>query len=79
MIRSGLLAGAIFSFIVSFDNVVISIFLVSPEYNTLPITIFNYVSYSAEPIIASISTVQMIMIVLLIVVMERLMAFSRYM
>ena len=79
MIRSGLLAGAIFSFIVSFDNVVISIFLVSPMYNTLPITIFNYVHYSAEPIIASISTIQMIMIILLMVVMEKFMAFSRYM
>ncbi len=79
IIRSGLLAGAIFSFIVSFDNVVVSIFLVSPEYNTLPITIFNYVSYSVEPIIASISTVQIIVIVLLMVVMEKLVAFSRYM
>ncbi len=78
MIRSGLLAGAIFSFIVSFDNVVISIFLVSPEYNTLPITIFNYVHYSAEPIIASISTLQIIVIILLLVAMEKLMAFSRY-
>lgn len=78
MIRSGLLAGAIFSFIVSFDNVVISIFLVSPEYNTLPITIFNYVHYSAEPIIASISTLQMIVIILLVIATEKLMAFSRY-
>ncbi len=79
MIRSGLLAGAIFSFIVSFDNVVISIFLVSPLYNTLPITIFNYVHYSAEPIIASISTIQMLMIIGLMVIMEKVMGFSRYM
>jgi putative spermidine/putrescine transport system permease protein len=78
MIRSGLLAGAIFSFIVSFDNVVISIFLVSPEYNTLPIAIFNFVQFSAEPIIAAISTIQMIVIILLIVIMEKFMSFSRY-
>jgi len=79
LIRSGLLAGAIFSFIVSFDNVVISIFLVSPLYNTLPITIFNYVTYSAEPIIASISTLQMLMIILLMVILEKVMGFSKYM
>ena len=79
LIRSGLLAGAIFSFIVSFDNVVISIFLVSPMYNTLPITIFNYVTYSAEPIIASISTLQMLMVILLMIIMEKLMGFSKYM
>ena len=79
LIRSGLLAGAIFSFIVSFDNVVISIFLVSPLYNTLPITIFNYVTYSAEPIIASISTLQMLLVIVVMVVTEKIMGFSKYM
>jgi putative spermidine/putrescine transport system permease protein len=78
LIRPGLTAGAIFAFILSFDNVVVSIFLTTPRLVPLPIQIYNYVESSARPIIASISTLQIAVIVLLLVVAERLVGFSRY-
>lgn len=78
LIRPGLIAGAVFAFILSFDNVVVSIFLTTPRLVPLPIQIYNYVESSARPIIASISTLQIALIVIMLVVAERLVGFSRY-
>jgi putative spermidine/putrescine transport system permease protein len=78
LIRPGLIAGALFAFILSFDNVVVSIFLTTPRLVPLPIQIYNYVESSARPIIASISTLQVALIVGLMILAERFVGFSRY-
>ena len=72
------MAGAIFAFILSFDNVVVSIFLTTPRLVPLPVQIYNYAESSARPIIASVSTLQIGVIVGLLVLAERLVGFSRY-
>jgi putative spermidine/putrescine transport system permease protein len=77
LIKPGVIAGAVFSFILSFDNVVVSIFLTTPRLVPLPIQIYNYVESSARPIIASISTLQIAAIVVMLLVAERLVGFSR--
>lgn len=79
MLKSGLMAGAIFAFIMSFDNVVVSIFLTTPRIVTLPIVIYNFIEFSGRPIIASISTIQIVVIVALLYVTERMLGFSKYM
>lgn len=56
LIRPGMLAGAIFAFIVSFDELVITLFLAGPGLQTLPIRIFTYVEYSSDPTISAVST-----------------------
>lgn len=78
LIKPGLIAGAVFAFILSFDNVVVSIFLTTPRLVPLPIQIYNYVESSAKPIIASISTLQVALIVGLLLAAEKLVGFSRY-
>ncbi len=78
LVKPGIVAGAIFAFILSFDNVVVSIFLATPRLVPLPIQIYNYVESSARPIIASVSTLQIAAIVGLLLVAERLVGFSRY-
>jgi putative spermidine/putrescine transport system permease protein len=78
LIKPGVIAGAVFSFILSFDNVVVSIFLTTPRLVPLPIQIYNYVESSARPIIASISTVQIGVIVVMLLAAERLVGFSRH-
>jgi putative spermidine/putrescine transport system permease protein len=77
LIKPGVIAGAVFAFILSFDNVVVSIFLTTPRLVPLPIQIYNYVESSARPIIASISTLQIAAIVVMLLVAERLVGFSR--
>jgi putative spermidine/putrescine transport system permease protein len=78
LIKPGLVAGAVFAFILSFDNVVVSIFLTTPRLVPLPIQIYNYVESSAKPIIASISALQIGLIVALLLAAEKLVGFTRY-
>jgi putative spermidine/putrescine transport system permease protein len=57
LIRPGVLAGAIFAFILSFDELVITLFLAGPGMQTLPIRIYTFVEYSSAPTISAIATV----------------------
>jgi putative spermidine/putrescine transport system permease protein len=57
LIRPGILAGAVFAFILSFDELVVTLFLSGPGLQTLPIRIYTYVEYSSDPTISAISTV----------------------
>jgi putative spermidine/putrescine transport system permease protein len=56
LILPGILAGAVFAFIMSFDELVVTLLLSGPALQTLPIRIFNYVQYSSDPTISAIST-----------------------
>jgi putative spermidine/putrescine transport system permease protein len=56
LIRPGVLAGAIFAFILSFDELVITLFLAGPGMATLPIRIYTFVEYSSAPTISAIAT-----------------------
>jgi len=57
LIRSSVLAGAIFAFIISFDEAVVTLFLVGAHFTTLPVRIFTYIQYSDDPTIAALSTI----------------------
>lgn len=78
LIKPGLVAGAIFSFIVSFDNVPVSIFLVSVRQTTLPVKIFTAVEHGVDPGIAAISTLLILTTGLALVLAERWAGFHRF-
>lgn len=63
-IRSGILAGAIFAFITSFDEFVVSYFLVTFQF-TLPLQIFSSLSFQVDPSITAVSTLALGLSVLL--------------
>ncbi|CAN5351993.1 ABC transporter permease [soil metagenome] len=54
-LRGSIAAGAILSFILSFDDVSVSLFLSSAQTTTLPIAIMSYMQYNFDPSIAAIS------------------------
>lgn len=56
LILPGVLAGSVFAFILSFDELVVTLFLTAPGLQTLPIRIYTYVEYSSDPTISAIST-----------------------
>ncbi len=56
LIKSGVIAAGIFAYIISFDELVITIFIAGPRTATLPIRIFSYLEYTSDPTIAAIST-----------------------
>jgi len=56
---AGIFAGSLFAFLVSIDNLPISFFFGSPSTNTLPVVMLSYLENQFDPSIAAISTVQM--------------------
>jgi putative spermidine/putrescine transport system permease protein len=55
-------AAALFSFVVSFGNLEISLFLVGPGQTTLPIAILQYLEWKIDPTVAAISLIQIVIV-----------------
>lgn len=70
-VRGALIAGMLFAFVISFDNVSVSLFLASARSNTLPLTIMSYVEFNSDPSIAAVSTLLIAMAMLTAFVVER--------
>jgi putative spermidine/putrescine transport system permease protein len=56
LIRPGLLAGALISFIISFDELVVTLFLAGPRLETVPVRIYTYIEFNTDPTVSAIST-----------------------
>lgn len=67
-IKSGLFGAAIFSFLASWDEVVVAIFMSSPDLQTLPVRIFSTLRQDLSPVIAAVSTVLVALTVVLMAV-----------
>jgi len=76
-IRSGVVAGASFAFIVSFTNIPVSLFLTTADNITLPVAIFNYMINNFEPMVAAVSVVQVLMIVVILLITRKIGAVER--
>ena len=53
LIAPGVAAGAVFAFVTSFDEVIVSQFMVSPSLQTLPMMMYNSVTRTTDPTIAA--------------------------
>ncbi|MGE0798604.1 MAG: ABC transporter permease [Lautropia sp.] len=75
----GILSALIFSFIISFGDVYIALFLSGPGMTTLPIEIFSFIQWESTPVIAAITTLQILLILALGLMVERLVGMRRIM
>lgn len=66
-----ILAGAVFAFITSFDDVTISLFLATPLMVTLPVRIFAFWDQPIVPWLIAICSIVIVWTVILIAVIER--------
>ncbi|MEV1286307.1 ABC transporter permease [Micromonospora sp. NPDC049679] len=57
LIVPGVLSGAVFAFVTSFDEVVISLYLQSPDLRPLPVQMFTSVTYNIDPTMAAASSI----------------------
>lgn len=76
-IAPAILVSLIFVFIVSFDQVTVSLFLTSPDVTPLPIRIYNYIEFAIDPMVAAVSTALIVFAYALVVVLERLVGLNR--
>jgi putative spermidine/putrescine transport system permease protein len=77
MMRPGIVAAAMFSFIQSFENLDLSMLLVGPGRITLPVAMLNYLEFRIDPTLAAVATVQITLVALLMLVTDRFVKLSR--
>jgi putative spermidine/putrescine transport system permease protein len=77
MMRPGLVAASLFSFIQSFENLELSLLLVGPGRITLPVAMLNYLEFRIDPTIAAVATMQIILIGALMLISDRFVKLSR--
>ena len=68
----GLLSALLFAFIVSFGDVYIAMFLSVKGYTALPMEIFSFLRWDSSPVVAAITSVQVLMIIMIGFVVEKL-------
>ena len=67
-IAPGVISGALFAFAVSFDEVVVALFITSAEQRTLPVQMFSGIRDQVNPTIMAAATVLLALSILLFVV-----------
>jgi putative spermidine/putrescine transport system permease protein len=66
LVLPGVLSGAVFAFVTSFDEVVVALYLQSPDMRTLPVRMYTSVTSETDPTIAAASSVVLVVTTLLI-------------
>lgn len=77
MILPGLVGGWVLAFITSFDELTVTIFISSPAMTTLPVRLFNHITQTTTPIVASVSAVIIFLSLAAILLLERLYGLDR--
>ena len=72
LILPGVISGALFAFVTSFDEVVVAVFLASPEQRTLPKQMFNGIRENINPTITAAATLLILVSVALLTSLELL-------
>ncbi len=72
VIRDGMVSGAIFTFIMSFENVTVSAFLSTPRMLTLPVRIFNYWDKVIEPWLIALASMVIVGTFIVLAVFNRI-------
>lgn len=70
LIAPGVISGALFAFVTSFDEVVVAIFLTGPQQRTLPRQMFDGIRENISPTITAAATLLVLLAVVLMLVME---------
>ncbi|GGI27632.1 MULTISPECIES: ABC transporter permease [Bradyrhizobium] len=78
LMRPGIVTALIFSFIISFDESTVTLFLIGPDATTLPVKIFAAIQEDASPIISAISTMLIGATVFVLIAVQRLVGLEAF-
>lgn len=77
LIKPGILAGAIFAFIVSFNDVTATVFLVDARTVTYPVTLFSRMRELYDPTIAAASVLPIFILLIVLAFLDRKVGLER--
>lgn len=72
IVKPGIASGAIFAFLLSFDNLMISSFLLSPLETSLPVEVSMYIRTKSDPTVAAIASLLMLSTAIGVVIVNKL-------
>ncbi|MBI4246325.1 MAG: ABC transporter permease [Candidatus Rokubacteria bacterium] len=75
--RPGIVAGAAFATITSFDDVSVALFLASPHTVTLPVRIFTYIEQTFDPLVTAVCSLLILLTAAAVAVIERFVGLGR--
>nr|WP_275945164.1 ABC transporter permease [Aminobacter anthyllidis] len=78
-VKTSMMSAAVFAFLNSFDEVVVTLFLPGPRTKTLPVAMFEYIQHNLDPLPAAISTVLIAIAMLVVFVTARFGTIGRIM
>lgn len=55
-IRTSVIVGALFAFLISFDEIVVAYFITGPDSTTLPVKMYSAIRWEISPVLAAVST-----------------------
>lgn len=77
MMRPGIVAAALFSFVASFENLELNLLLVGPGRITLPVAMLSYLEFRMDPTLAAVAAVQIGLIATMMLITDRFVKLSR--
>lgn len=77
MMRPGIVAACLFSFVASFENLELNLLLVGPGRITLPVAMLSYLEFRMDPTLAAVAAVQIGLIALMMLITDRFVKLSR--
>jgi putative spermidine/putrescine transport system permease protein len=78
LLRPALFAGGLFSFVVSFDDFGVAIFLTDAKTTTLPIAMYQYFQWNVDPTLAALSAMLVFVAFAIAVVCEKTIGLERF-
>jgi putative spermidine/putrescine transport system permease protein len=75
--RPAIVAAALLSFVISFIDLELSLFLVGPGRTTLPIAIVSYLQWTLDPTICAVATIQIVLIGSMLLIADRFVSISK--
>ena len=70
IILPGVISGALFAFVTSFDEIVVALFMAAPQQHTLPREIFAGIRQSITPTVTAVATVLIAISILVMALLE---------
>jgi putative spermidine/putrescine transport system permease protein len=77
MMAPGIVAAAAIVFLLSFDEVVVSLFVVGPNLTTLPVALYHYIESHTDPLVAAVSVLMICVTLIFVIVLERTVGLRR--
>ena len=78
IVRPGIFAGALFAFVMSFDDFTVTVFLIGADMKTLPVAIYQYMEWNLDPTVSAVSAALIGMAVAATLVIERFVGLDRF-